>query len=136
MNDKTKWIVEHSLRLFSVTTLSPEQAKRSLMQEVESHCCWGKGAARELRVSNIDSHNATHYVLESFGEKRTTDWRSVPYYPGQLVDGPMNGPAPAPWEVNLQPPPPFVDKSLEMEVPHTSSVKVSSVWLPLVVKFQ
>jgi hypothetical protein len=103
--------------------MSPEQAKHFLLAEAESHCCWGKTPAEEMTVTRVETSNATHYVLDSYGEKRTTEWRSEPFV-GQVIDGPMNGRAPAPWEIFVQPPPPFTERKMEMEVPHTASVKV------------
>lgn len=94
------------------------------MREVATHCCWGMSAARELTIDSIESRCATHYVLESFAEKRSTKWYTEPYARGQPVDGPMNGPAPTPWEIDVQPPPPFMDTSVDLEVPHTATIKV------------
>lgn len=78
-----------------------------------------------MTVTAVESRSATHYSLESFCEKRSTEWRTEAFI-GQVIDGPMNGRAPSPWEVFVQPPAPFVESKLDMEVPHTASVKVRS----------
>jgi len=44
--------------------------------------------------------------------------------PGQLIDGPQNGPAPGPWDIAAQPSQLFQDSHKQFEIPHTASVKV------------
>lgn len=48
---------------------------------------------------------------------------------GQPVDGPHNGPAPGPWDIQAQPAQKFRDATTSVEVPHTASVKVSIISL-------
>ena len=43
---------------------------------------------------------------------------------GQPIDGPHNGPAPGPWDLQAHPTHKFKDATTCMEVPHTASVKV------------
>ena len=62
--------------------------------------------------------------METFGEGRSTSWAFDPYS-GQPIDGPMNGPAPGPWDIQASPPQLFTNQKTEIEVPHTASVKVS-----------
>ena len=45
---------------------------------------------------------------------------------GQPIDGPNNGPAPGPWDIQASPPQLFQNQKTEIEVPHTASVKVKS----------
>ena len=45
-------------------------------------------------------------------------------FTGQPIDGPCNGPAPGPWDIQAQPPQMFQNQKTEIEVPHTASVKV------------
>ena len=49
---------------------------------------------------------------------------SLTYPPGQLIDGPQNGPAPGPWDIAAQPTQLFQNSQKHFEVPHTASVKV------------
>ena len=43
---------------------------------------------------------------------------------GQPIDGPHNGPAPPPWSIPVQQPPPFQATVIFLEIPHTATVKV------------
>ena len=43
---------------------------------------------------------------------------------GQPIDGPQNGPAPGPWDTEAKPPTLFQNYRMELEVPHTATVKV------------
>ena len=43
---------------------------------------------------------------------------------GQMIDGPSNGPAPGPWDMQCTPPAKFKNHTAAVEVPHTASVKV------------
>ena len=52
---------------------------------------------------------------------------SLSIFTGQPIDGPCNGPAPGPWDIQAQPPQMFQNQKTEIEVPHTASVKVSQV---------
>ena len=43
------------------------------------------------------------------------------------MDGPHNGPAPGPWDLQMVVGEEFKDATTKMEVPHTASIKVSTV---------
>ena len=45
---------------------------------------------------------------------------------GQVIDGPQNGPAPPPWSIPAQPNQIFTPQVVNIEVPHTASVKVKT----------
>ena len=49
---------------------------------------------------------------------------SLIHPPGQMIDGPQNGPAPGPWDIAVQPTQLFQNSQNHFEVPHTASVKV------------
>ena len=49
---------------------------------------------------------------------------SLIHPPGQMIDGPQNGPAPGPWNIAVQPTKLFQNSQNHFEVPHTASVKV------------
>lgn len=49
---------------------------------------------------------------------------SLIHPPGQMIDGPQNGPAPGPWDIAVQPTKLFQNSQNHFEVPHTASVKV------------
>lgn len=42
---------------------------------------------------------------------------------GGSIDGPMNGPAPRPWDIMAAPTKEFVNSFIKIEVPHTAFVK-------------
>lgn len=65
---------------------------------------------------------APQYELQTFTEKRETSWAFTPYGGGD-VDGPSNGPAPLPWDVEAHPAHMFHDEVKVVQVPHTASVK-------------
>ena len=43
---------------------------------------------------------------------------------GQPIDSPVNGPAPLPWNIPVQPQQMFSDFQTKLEVPHTANIKV------------
>ena len=107
----------------NIPVITEDEARDALLSEVDTHCCYGKGAARELVFTNITPSSAFHYQLETFTEGRQTAWDYEPYT-GQLIDGPQNGPAPGPWDIAAQPTQLFQNSQKHFEVPHTASVKV------------
>ena len=72
-------------------------------------------------MTNIPTN--VQYTLETFTEKRQTKWKFVPYFGGPL-DGPHNGPAPMPWDIQVQRPPVFQNENRNIPIPRTESVKV------------
>ncbi|XP_041350409.1 protein SSUH2 homolog [Gigantopelta aegis] len=103
-------------------TITEEQAREALLGYVAEHCCYGAGAAKEMNIKDLKLSSAFHYTLETYGEARSSTWVCEPFT-GQPIDGPQYGPAPGPWEVAAQPPCMFEDAEVEVEVPHTASVK-------------
>ncbi|KAK2168306.1 hypothetical protein LSH36_18g06023 [Paralvinella palmiformis] len=106
----------------SFPVLNEESAREALLDEVSHHCCYGKTAAQELEIVGLVPNVAFHYILESFTESRVTNWAVEPYQ-GHPIDGPHNGPAPTPWEVQVIPQQNFKDSTASVEVPHTATVK-------------
>lgn len=103
-------------------TITEEQAREALLQHVAEHCCYGKGAARDMTFRELTSSSAFHYTLETFTESRSTCWAYEPFR-GQDIDGPERGPAPGPWDIQATAPNLFRSSKLDVEVPHTASVK-------------
>ena len=66
---------------------------------------------------------AVSYIRSPSFVSCTVAWTSL-IVPGQEIDGPMNGPAPAPWSIQCTPSEMFQDEVHELEVPHTSHVIV------------
>ncbi|KAI8782230.1 protein SSUH2, partial [Biomphalaria glabrata] len=84
----------------SVVTLTEEQAREAIIQFAAEHCCYGKGPAVEMKLNSLESSSAFHYTLETFGEGRSTKWKSQPYR-GEGI----------------------IPSKLKVEVPNTASVK-------------
>ncbi|WAR26710.1 SSUH2-like protein [Mya arenaria] len=103
--------------------IDENEARNALLQHVSEHCCYGSGAAQSLRFTDLQHYSAFHYTLETFGEARSTTWAYDPYT-SQPIDGPQNGPAPGPWDIQAAPPSMFQNQQSHIEVPHTASVKV------------
>ncbi|KAK2571297.1 Protein SSUH2-like protein [Acropora cervicornis] len=102
--------------------ITEEQAREAMLQFVSEHCCYGKLPAQEMIIKDINPSNSYHYSLESFCESRATEWNFEPYR-GQPIDSPVNGVAPQPWDINVQPPEMFADRKTTLEVPHTANIK-------------
>ncbi|XP_019618474.1 PREDICTED: protein SSUH2 homolog isoform X1 [Branchiostoma belcheri] len=102
--------------------ITEEDAREALGQYVAEQCCYGKSPAQELKFTDIVPSSAFHYTLETFAEGRSTAWAYEPFK-GQPIDGPMNGPAPGPWDIQAQAPAMFQNFTQQVEVPHTASVK-------------
>ncbi|XP_042864430.1 protein SSUH2 homolog isoform X3 [Penaeus japonicus] len=102
--------------------ITDHQARAALLAHVADRCCWGSGAAKKMAIAKINYDSAFHYELQTFTEKRETSWAFTPYGGGD-VDGPSNGPAPLPWDVEARPTHMFHDEVKVVQVPHTASVK-------------
>ncbi|XP_069175879.1 protein SSUH2 homolog isoform X1 [Procambarus clarkii] len=102
--------------------ITDHQARAALLAHVADRCCWGSGAAKKMAIAKISYDSAFHYELQTFTEKRETSWAFTPYGGGD-VDGPSNGAAPLPWDVEAQPAHLFHDEVKVVQVPHTASVK-------------
>ncbi|XP_015771956.1 PREDICTED: protein SSUH2 homolog, partial [Acropora digitifera] len=102
--------------------ITEEQAREAMFQFVSEHCCYGKLPAQEMTIKDINPSNSYHYSLESFCESRATEWKFEPYR-GQPIDSPVNGVAPQPWDINVQPREMFADHKTKLEVPHTANIK-------------
>uniref|UniRef100_A0A8W8LMQ9 Uncharacterized protein n=1 Tax=Magallana gigas TaxID=29159 RepID=A0A8W8LMQ9_MAGGI len=63
----------------NVPTITEQDARESLLNFVSQHCCYGKGAAEDLKFLDLKSTSAFHYTLETYGEGRSTCWAYEPY---------------------------------------------------------
>ncbi|XP_028399524.1 protein SSUH2 homolog isoform X2 [Dendronephthya gigantea] len=106
----------------SGAAITSEEAQEAMENFVASQCCYGSSPAKEMVIQDITPTSAYHYKLTTFTESRQTAWQYEPFT-GQVVDGPHNGPAPGPWNINVQPSKMFSPTSTKVEVPHTASVK-------------
>ncbi|XP_076469589.1 protein SSUH2 homolog isoform X2 [Babylonia areolata] len=103
-------------------SITEDDAREAIAQHVSEHCCYGKAPAREMTFRDLTSSSAFHYTLETFAESRSTRWAYEPYK-GQPIDGPERGPAPGPWDIQASSPALFKASKMDVEVPHTASVK-------------
>ena len=106
----------------AVVTLTVEQARAALLSFVSAHCCYGTGAAKQMRITSMDYVPAHHYELQTFTEKRETNWSYAPHK-GIDIDSATSGRAPLPWEVDEPPISMFKDEVRVVTVPHTGVVK-------------
>ncbi|KAG8181721.1 hypothetical protein JTE90_028260 [Oedothorax gibbosus] len=106
----------------NLPTLSDEEVHEAAIEFASEHCCYSKAPAQDMQVKEIAMMSAFHYKLETFTEKRESAWRFLPYL-GQAIDGPANGPAPNPWDIQVMPSASFQNSKSKVEVPHTAFVK-------------
>ena len=103
-------------------TLTDEEARSALLSFVSAHCCYGTGAAKQMRITSMEYVPAHHYELQTFTEKRETNWSYAPHK-GIDIDSATSGRAPLPWEVDEPPISMFKDEVRVVTVPHTGVVK-------------
>ncbi|GFX87750.1 protein SSUH2 homolog [Trichonephila clavipes] len=106
----------------NLPTLTDDEVHSAVTEYASEHCCYGSAVGRDMQVKEITMMSAFHYKLETFAEKRESAWRFEPYR-GQAIDGPSNGPAPAPWDIQALPEQEFKNGTKKYEVPHTAFVK-------------
>ncbi|WAR25577.1 SSUH2-like protein, partial [Mya arenaria] len=88
-------------QILGADIINENDAREVLLQHVAEHCCYGSRAAKQLKFTELEHTSAFHYKLETFAEGRTTEWTFVPYTGAE-----------------------FTDHVKQIEVPHTSSVKL------------
>ena len=86
----------------AIPSLTQQQARAALLAHISARCCFGSGAAKQMRITSMDYVPAFHYELQTFTEKRETSWTYAPHKGGE-VDSPARGPAPLPWDIQEKP---------------------------------
>jgi hypothetical protein len=86
----------------AIPSLTQQQARAALLAHISQRCCYGSGAAKQMRITSMDYVPAFHYELQTFTEKRETSWTYAPHKGGE-VDSPARGPAPLPWDIEEKP---------------------------------
>ena len=109
---------------FDIPAVSEDEVRSSLVSWATEKCCYGAGAARELAINQIQMTSSYHYTLETFTERRETSWQFAPYDGVSPFDGPHNGPAPAAWDIIVNPRQDFAKHDVITEVPHTSNIRI------------
>eukprot|EP00045_Choanoeca_perplexa_P004343 m.37589 g.37589 ORF g.37589 m.37589 type:complete len:409 (-) comp12520_c0_seq3:88-1314(-) len=102
--------------------LSETEARLALANQVSQHCCWGSKPVQEMMFSRFTASSAFHYVLETFTEKRSVEWKVEAYY-GEPINDRQKGPAPLAWQIQVTPDSLFKTSTKSLEVPHTACVK-------------
>jgi len=102
--------------------LTVEEARARLEAHVRT-TRWGRrDLAAKLEIASFERSGAFDVVFQSFIERRGTEQTHEGYF-GGAVDGPENGPAPAPWDIPMQMPKLFtVDLHQAVRVPHTDRI--------------
>ena len=115
---------DRSLTKFSLTE---EQARSYLVDHVSSHMCYGREAAKQMVITEMEYVPALHYELQTFTERRETCWSYAPHRPDTKVDleAPemSEGAAPLPWQIDERPGRMFRDEVRLVTVPNTGVIK-------------
>ena len=118
---------QEEIVLETETRLTEEAAKIALLSYLDDHCCYGKGAAKNMTVKKMENIPAYHYELQTFSEKRETAWTYAPLKSNSVMEShsfaSAGGVPPLPWEIEEFPTQPFKDEVRLIAVPNTSSVK-------------
>nr|XP_006132869.1 protein SSUH2 homolog [Pelodiscus sinensis] len=107
---------------WNIPSISEDEAKEALMQYAARNCCYSSAPAKEMVFRNLQPFNTYRYRLETFTESRSSEWKTSPYK-GELVDSFLLGPAPLPWNIQVEVPTMFTDNITKVKVPHTSSLQ-------------
>ncbi|XP_043374187.1 protein SSUH2 homolog isoform X4 [Dermochelys coriacea] len=107
---------------WNIPAVSEDAAKEALIQYAASKCCYSSAPAKEMVFQNLQPFNTYRYRLETFTESRSSEWKTTPYR-GEFVDSFLLGPAPLPWNIQVEVPTMFTDNITRVKVPHTSSLK-------------
>ncbi|KAI3369787.1 hypothetical protein L3Q82_024599, partial [Scortum barcoo] len=106
---------------WSIPLLSEDVAREAFKSFASSHCCYSSGPAHDGVITKMEPFNTMRYCLESFTESRSTEWAQKPHE-GEPADF-YTQPAPRPWDIKANPPSFFTNKTEEIRVPYTSSIK-------------
>ena len=108
-------------------SLTEEQARSYLVDHVSSHMCYGREAAKQMVITEMEYVPALHYELQTFTERRETCWSYAPHRPDTKVDleAPemSEGAAPLPWQIEERPGRMFRDEVRLVTVPNTGVIK-------------
>ncbi len=103
--------------------LTEAQVRSAMLSHIASHCCYGKAAAKNMRVKKMEYLPAYHYELQTFTEKRETAWTYSAIRSGyeSLLpsSGIGSGVPPLPWEIFEEPSQAFKDEVRLVQVSPT-----------------
>ena len=107
---------------YTAETINEESMRAALAELVKSKIFWGKGAVKQMTISDIHTWNTYYCTWETFMESRETKWKHRPFK-GGMIDGMQNGYPPQPWDINVQYPAIFQEDTVKIAVPHTEQVQ-------------
>ncbi|XP_074861403.1 protein SSUH2 homolog [Carettochelys insculpta] len=107
---------------WNIPSVSEGEAREALIQYAARKCCYSSAPAKEMVFRTLQPFNTYRYRLETFTESRSSEWKTTPYR-GEFVDSFLTGPAPLPWDIQVEVPAMFTDSITRVKVPHTSSLK-------------
>ena len=70
-------------------TIDEEKLRASLLQLISTHCCWGKRAAENMRVSEYASIDSYHCQWTVYTEKRWITAAQRPFQYGPVISIPI-----------------------------------------------
>uniref|UniRef100_A0A4W6BTS9 Uncharacterized protein n=1 Tax=Lates calcarifer TaxID=8187 RepID=A0A4W6BTS9_LATCA len=103
---------------YSIQPLSKRDAQQAFIKYASEKCCYSTKPAEEGVITLMETFDTYRYCLETFTETRTMERSQKPYF-----DTEQRTP-PGKWEIPVNAPDFFHEGRHEVEVPHTSSVKV------------
>eukprot|EP00056_Hartaetosiga_gracilis_P001414 m.44804 g.44804 ORF g.44804 m.44804 type:complete len:423 (+) comp10630_c0_seq1:104-1372(+) len=101
--------------------LSEQMVRDALVEKMDSKCCAGTKAAREMSLLEVTPNLVVVYRFHTYTERRLTRPAYSPFQ-GQHIDDASHGFPPQPWDLVVQTPPYFQQRKTLVKVPHTSSV--------------
>lgn len=105
-----------------ISNMTEPEVRDAMLRYVKENCCYGKGAAIDMKYDKVHPDTGYHYTLETYGEKRTTSWQEKPHNQGDPCDGPENGTPPGPWDMTCVCRELWKNQCVNLETPHTSVV--------------
>uniref|UniRef100_A0A4W6BTE4 Uncharacterized protein n=1 Tax=Lates calcarifer TaxID=8187 RepID=A0A4W6BTE4_LATCA len=102
---------------YSIQPLSKRDAQQAFIKYASEKCCYSTKPAEEGVITLMETFDTYRYCLETFTETRTMERSQKPYFGKQRTP-------PGKWEIPVNAPDFFHEGRHEVEVPHTSSVKV------------
>lgn len=77
------------VKLMNSATIDEEKLRASLLQLISTHCCWGKRAAENMRVSEYASIDSYHCQWTVYTEKRWITAAQRPFQYGPVISIPI-----------------------------------------------
>lgn len=102
--------------------LSLDEVKRKVVSCLSSHPLLSASKAERVEIRQNDASLAYLAKWEAFCETRSSNWETEAYA-GQVIDTYYHGLAPNPWEIPIEYPPLFTEKTVEIHVPHTDIIE-------------